>query len=295
MNLSEDNIQEKVQGKNLREQELLTQLRQTQLAYHMAVEMGQFKAGFLARTSHELRSPLNNIISLHQLILSDLCDSPDEERETIAQAQVAASKMLGLLDELISVAKVQQGTYEMQIQPLRLVDVLEEVEALTHLQIQDRGLRLEIAPADPETYILADPRWLRQVLVNLVDPSVSQVMEGGIRLTTQVAPELKLVHIDIQDQRPGHLWHEAVNLSQVGTGAEAMSQSSKPTTANAQSSPTKPSFGLSLLVNQSLMEQMHGRLEISTLPTPPAKASETAELTESLTQIRCSVPWMVPE
>jgi signal transduction histidine kinase len=286
MNLPENNIQ----GEDRRERELLAQLEQTRLAYHLATEMGQFKAGFLARTSHELRSPLNNIISLHQLILSDLCDNPAEERETIAQAQVAASKMLALLDELISIAKVQQGTYAMQIQPLRLVDVLEEVHALTHLQIQDRGLRLEIAPPDSETYILADPRWLRQVLVNLVDPAVSQVMEGRIQLTTQVVLESQQVWIQIVDQRPDHLWYEPFRLSHA-SGATP-SQPAESPDFNAQL-PIKPSFGLSLLINQSLMEQMHGRLEVTKLSadtTLGISADETA-----LTQIQCCVPWLVPE
>ncbi|MEW5858349.1 MAG: sensor histidine kinase, partial [Cyanobacteriota bacterium] len=45
---------------------ILEELKQTQMAYHMATEMSQFKAGFLARTSHELRSPLNSLIGLHQ-------------------------------------------------------------------------------------------------------------------------------------------------------------------------------------------------------------------------------------
>src|SRR5689334_21319694 len=62
------------------------QLRQVELAYRMASEMSQFKAGFLARVSHELRSPLNGMIGMHQLILSDLCDGPQEEREFVAQA-----------------------------------------------------------------------------------------------------------------------------------------------------------------------------------------------------------------
>ena len=59
---------------------LSEQLKQTQLAYQMASEMSKFKAGFLARTSHELRSPLSTMIGTLQLILSDLCDDPAEER-----------------------------------------------------------------------------------------------------------------------------------------------------------------------------------------------------------------------
>lgn len=78
------------------------QLQQTQLAYFMAREMSQFKAGFLARTTHELRSPLNGLIGLHQLILSDLCEDPAEEREFIGQAHERTLKLLKLIDEILT-------------------------------------------------------------------------------------------------------------------------------------------------------------------------------------------------
>ena len=65
--------------------ELKEELKQAQLAYQMAAQMSQFKAGFLARTSHELRSPLSSMIGLHQLILSDLCESPEEQKEFIKE------------------------------------------------------------------------------------------------------------------------------------------------------------------------------------------------------------------
>jgi signal transduction histidine kinase len=86
-------------------QPLKEELKQTQLAYEMAKEMSQFKAGFLARTSHELRSPLSSLIGLHQLILQDLCDSPEEERQFVAQANTSALKMVKVLDDLVKVSK----------------------------------------------------------------------------------------------------------------------------------------------------------------------------------------------
>ncbi|GBF84663.1 histidine kinase dimerization/phospho-acceptor domain-containing protein [Aphanothece sacrum] len=65
---------------------LKQELEQTKLAYQMAVQLSQFKSGFLAKTSHELRSPLSTLMGLHQLILSDLCENHEEEREFIEQA-----------------------------------------------------------------------------------------------------------------------------------------------------------------------------------------------------------------
>ncbi|MEQ8958292.1 MAG: histidine kinase dimerization/phospho-acceptor domain-containing protein, partial [Coleofasciculus sp. C2-GNP5-27] len=73
---------------------LKQELEQTRLAYQMAHEMSLYKGGFLARTSHELRSPLSSLMGMHQLILSDLCDSPEEAKEFVAQAHTSAQKMV---------------------------------------------------------------------------------------------------------------------------------------------------------------------------------------------------------
>ncbi|NJL83245.1 MAG: hypothetical protein HC890_10340 [Chloroflexaceae bacterium] len=90
-------------------QALRQQLQQWQLALYRAVQMSQFKAGFLARTAHELRSPLASLMGLHQLVLHDLCENREEEREFIAQAHSAAQKLMNLLDEVVRSPKPTMG------------------------------------------------------------------------------------------------------------------------------------------------------------------------------------------
>src|SRR6476646_2622581 len=116
---------------------LQQELEQTRLAYQMAVEMHQFKSGFLARVSHELRSPLNGLIGMHQLILSDLCDDPAEERDFLGQAHQSALNLMQLLYLILAVARLEHGSRQMQLQPLKLGQILREVYNLTHLQAQD--------------------------------------------------------------------------------------------------------------------------------------------------------------
>lgn len=256
---------------------LKTELQHTRLAYEMAKQSEQFKAGFLARTSHELRSPINSVISLHQLILADLCDSPDEERDFIRQSYDAAQKMLGLLDQLIAVSKATYGTEQLQIQPVALEDVLMEVQSLTYLQAQNRGQRLELEYPDPELYVLADPRWLRQAVVNLVDTPIGLMQEGSVRLTVQTDEAARQVHIQIDDQRPASFWSEPVDLLLLlrsrGEGGDLA-------TIRAATETPLPSPALSLLVSQTLIELMGGQLEVLAVP----------QLDADLTCIRCTLP-----
>jgi signal transduction histidine kinase len=282
----------------LEQQSLLEQLQRTQLAYQMAAEMSQFKASFLARAAHELRSPLNGVISLHQLILSDLCDDPAEEREFVAQAHTAALKMLTRLDEVINVSKLEHGTSQLQIQPLQLIEVLEEVRRLTYLQAQNRSLRLEMEMPDAEVYVLADPHWFRQVLVNLITTSIAQMQEGYIRLSTQVLPSAEQVQIFLEDQRLATAGTSELSV----TAAKTSAQVEPIADAFSQAGERSPAPGLNLIVSQTLMQMMQGRLEVLAVPDPdPAtdtsKTSATATLApqSSLTKICCSIPLATPD
>lgn len=161
--------------------ELLLQIKQLNLAYNLAAEMSQFKAGFLARTTHVLRSPLNGLIGLHQLILSDLCESPEEEREFIAQAHERALKLLKLIDEILNVARVQRGTNSINIQRLPLNELLQEVNDQMYMLAENRNYPFKIV-LPSEIYVLTDAKWLRQVLIILIETTIAQMeaqMEEG--------------------------------------------------------------------------------------------------------------------
>lgn len=251
------------------------QLQAYQLAYHLAHEMSQFKAGFLARISHELRSPLNSLIGSHQLILSDLCDDPSEEREFVAQAHNSALKLVKLIDEILEVARTEHGTNQLEIQPLQLAWVLQQVYQLTHLLAANRNFRLHVSLPDPDIYILADPRWLRQVLVNLVDTCIAQMEEGSICVSAQPKPADGLVQIWMDVQLPTSTWSEPVDLLQ-------SSDLSEPVNEN-----TASSRGLRLLLNQTLLELMKGRLEFLPVPTDADESN--------FTRIQLSIPLVIPE
>jgi len=256
-------------------QALKAELQRSRLAYQMAMAMAQFQAGFLARAAHELRSPINSVISLHQLILNDLADDPAEEREFIAQSYSAAEKMLGVLDQLIHISKTAHGTEQFYLQPLPLQSILAEVKNLTHLQAQNRNLRLAIAMPDPEIYVLADPKWFQQVLMSLVDLPISLMQEGTIRLTTEAVSASQEIRICVEDDRPLSFWSEPIDLLELLQAQQG----------NSTDSPLLPSPGLSLLMNQTLMELMGGRLEILAVPS-----AESA-----VTRIQCSIPWVAGE
>lgn len=253
------------------------QLQQTQLAYQMAREMSQFKAGFLARTTHELRSPLNGLIGLHQLILSDLCEDPAEEREFIAQAQERTLKLLKLMDEILNVARTEHGTNKLDIQPRSLAQILEEVHNLTYMLAKNRNFPLQFLPADPEIYVWADYLWLRQILISLIDTAITQMEKGSICISISTVPISNFVNIWLDVPTSATLWSEPIDLIKSEDQPIQIDQK------NADFSP-----GMRLLINQTLVEAMGGKLEI--LPSPITKES-----LQQFTRLQISIPLVIPE
>ncbi len=267
-------------------QRLKQEFKQNQLAYQMAMEMSQFKAGFLARTSHELRSPLSRLIGLHQLILSDLCESSEEEREFVQQANASAHTMVKLLDEVTAVAKTEHGTNVLEICSVSLKQLFEDLYRLTHLQAANRNLQLEIVPPDSKIHVLVDPRRFRQALVMMVDTGITQISSGQIKVWTALSSKSETVSIWIDMPCAISCWAEAVDLLQLPLDQSKLDQSKQPSETVSTSS------GLTLLMIQTLLEVMQGRIEVLAVPSEEAHNDSSAE---NLTRFHVSIPQGIPE
>lgn len=254
---------------------LKAKLKQTEIAYQLAHEISQFKGGFLVRTSHELRSPLSSLIGIHQLILSDLCDDPAEERMFVAQAHSSALKLMNLIDEILAVSRLEHGTSQLEIQPLQLATVLTEVYEVSHLIALDRNIQLKVSLPTAELYILADPRWLQQVLLNLLSACLTQMKEGNILISCQTTPAYEQAQILLDVQLPASAWAEPVDLIQ---SEQLLTES---VFKNSAASP-----GINLLLAQTLLELMQGRLEI---------VSCLSAVDDPYTRLQLTIPLVIPE
>jgi signal transduction histidine kinase len=250
------------------ETELLQELQQTQLAYHKAQEMSQFKAGFLARISHELRSPLSSIIGLHQLILADLCENPEEEREFIGQSHEKSLKLLKLIDEILNISKIESGRNKLDIHSFQLAEFLEEVYKLTYLLAANRNYPFTLSPPDPKIYIFADSRWLKQILINLIESTIEQIEAGNIDLSSHLSSTGNFVNICVDVPNDAVIVSESMDLIK---GENSTFETS-----------TVLSPGMKLLLNQTLVDLMGGKLEILPLLTQDKAIAQSTRLQISI-------------
>jgi len=171
---------------------LKRELQQTRLAYHMAVAINHLKSSFLGRVAHELRSPLSSMISLHQMILADLCESPAEEREFIAQGQLAGRKLMAMLDEMINLSKLESGTLPLEREIFSLTKLWEDWASLTYLQAANRNIQLKFSPLTDDIAIIADYQCLSSALVLLVDAAIANPGSGSICISVSALDEKKV-------------------------------------------------------------------------------------------------------
>lgn len=171
---------------------LKRELQQTRLAYQMAVAINHLKSSFLGRVAHELRSPLSSMISLHQMILADLCESPAEEREFIAQGQLAGRKLMAMLDEMINLSKLESGTIPLDQEIFSLTKLWEDWASLTYLQAANRNIKLKFSPLTDDIAIIADYQRLFSALVLLVDAAIANLTSGSICISVSALGEKKV-------------------------------------------------------------------------------------------------------
>ena len=152
-------------------------------AWKEAQNANQLKNEFLATTSHELRTPLNGIIGCVRVVKDGYCDSQEEEREFLRQADEAAVHLLGIINDVLDISKIEAGKLSVQIEKVNLRKLLNEVIELQAIPIRKKGLQFETPKFQEEMIVYADPAKLKQVLINVVGNAVKFTESGRIAIS----------------------------------------------------------------------------------------------------------------
>jgi len=161
---------------------LAPELEQMKIAYENALMQGKFQAGFLARTAHEIRAPLGSLMGLHQLIIHDLCETPEEEKQFIQDAYNYAKKLMTLIDQLIEVSKLEGGKIKVELTSFNVYQFLLSVEKIMHLQGANRNVNLTVKCNNTDILIFADHRKLVQSFCYLLELAIDLAELGTIEM-----------------------------------------------------------------------------------------------------------------
>ncbi|WP_278378162.1 ATP-binding protein [Stutzerimonas kunmingensis] len=163
------------------------ELREATLQAQAASEA---KGRLLSGISHELRTPLNAILGFAQLMRMDCDDeSQAEAAEYLDEILLASRHLNQLLGEILEWSSLQNEPAQLELQPVNVCELMRECAELVSLDIQQRGLRLDLSLPDEHLLVLAEPRRLRQVLLNLLSNAMKyNVPEGHISLRAETSP-----------------------------------------------------------------------------------------------------------
>ncbi|BEE09436.1 hypothetical protein VAWG005_22480 [Aeromonas dhakensis] len=196
---------------------LMQQLNEKLVRANREAEAGQrAKSSFLANMSHEIRTPMNGILGMLSL-LADRTMAP-REREYLETARESANHLLGLLNDILDISKLEEGRIELQLVPHHLPKLLEDIRALMQSNCDAKGIKLSLtlAPNTPE-WLMMDPLRVRQILFNLLSNAIKFTHQGEVNIRVDSQPldkERHSIRIAIQDTGIGMSKYQMGNLFQ---------------------------------------------------------------------------------
>ncbi len=150
-----------------------------------AEEASRAKSRFLATMSHEFRTPLNAIIGMTDLLRTTELDR--EQRDMATTTRSAAHSLLALVNDVLDIAKIEAGRYDVAQEPFDLYHQLAELRRMLHQEARTRGLylRLRLDPQIPRRCI-GGRGPLHQVLLNLTANAIKFTSEGGVLIDVRL-------------------------------------------------------------------------------------------------------------
>ncbi len=210
------------------------------------------KSQFLATMSHEVRTPLNGIVGFTHLLLEmPLAPEPHEYVESI---RTSAAALVQLTGDILDFARIESGKLKLEPRPCDVRECVED--ALDLLAAQAAAKQLELLhwiDDDVPAVVVMDAGRLRQVLVNLVGNAVKFTVTGEIEVTVAAAGA-GMLEFSVRDTGPGIVTGQQHRLF------KAFSQ------IDASSTRKHGGAGLGLVISQTLVQMMGGRISVASEP-----------------------------
>lgn len=222
------------------------QIQQKLVAERLSADKAnKAKSEFLSSMSHELRTPLNAILGFAQLLEND-ADSPlsKDQQESLEYILSSGQHLLTLINEVLELSAIESGKIELLIEPIQLIDVMNDSLALLHPLAEKSNIQLNVL-SDSDFTLKADYTKTKQIIINLISNAIKYNRKNGcVNIEWQITPNNRIrisisdTGIGISDKNKGAIFNAFQRLGQETSGIEGT--------------------GIGLVVTKNLVELMNG-------------------------------------
>lgn len=239
----------------------LTEQKQNQEALLKAKEAAEqatkAKSLFLANMSHEIRTPMNGILGL--AVLLEKTEMNERQRDYLGKIYSSGEFLLGILNDILDLSKVEAGKLELEVQPFTIAQLLEPLRGLVLSATQHKPVETFFyVSSDVPALLTGDLLRFTQILTNLLGNAIKFSAKGEIEIGIAAMPTTQIGKIKL------HLWVRdtgiGMNSEQLAKIFEAFSQADASTTRRFGGT------GLGLTICKRIVELMEGEVKVQSEP-----------------------------
>jgi len=229
--------------------------RQLEIQRTAAEDASRAKSEFLANVSHEIRTPMNSVIGMAHLALGS--ELKPQQRDYIEKILIAGEHLLGIIDDILDLAKIEAGKLQLDVGSFRLAEIERKLITLFQDRAQAKGLGFRISIDESLSGAFrGDALRIGQVLINLIGNAIKFSKRGEVTVTIYPAGRNdagRKLRFDIRDTGIG------LNEEEMGRLFENFQQ------ADASTSRKYGGTGLGLAISRHLVSLMGGKIGVRSI------------------------------
>jgi|GEM_PF-1123439 len=166
-------------------------------------EVDRMKTEFISLASHQLRTPLTSIKWFLEVLLSgDAGEVNEEQRGYLGNVLQANERMIGLIEALLKISRLERGRIVMENKRINLRKVLEEILVDFQLRLKTKNMEMDLVLEDNLPEVFVDEKMMQQVFSNLISNAIKYSSEGG-KITVRIKRDGQNVCCEVEDQGIG--------------------------------------------------------------------------------------------